>query len=322
MLRDVGLDPADIAHRAAIDPALLSQETFQLPVGKYFTLIELIEQVSGDPALVLRIASPAAFPAFSPVFFAAACSPNLTVAVDRIASHKRLIAPMHVLHKHTEEGFSVTWRWDDPTLSSPRMLVALELVIMTQIARMGTRTAVTPLRVTSPMPLTSADRYATFFGVAPVVGTDTSILFSTADARLPFLTESDFMWRSFEPELRRRHLEMKNITSVAEHTRAILLECLPSGEAELKAAARRMGMSGRTLQRRLGEEGVTFRQLVRSTRERLALHYLKNTSIPYTEIAFLLGFDEASSFFRAFRTWTGRTPETTRRLNSPAPGVT
>jgi AraC-like DNA-binding protein len=71
-------------------------------------------------------------------------------------------------------------------------------------------------------------------------------------------------------------------------------------------------VSGRTLQRRLADEGVTFREVVRGTRERLAKHYLTNTPLPYGEVAFLIGFDEPSSFFRAFREWTGMTPESVR----------
>ena len=71
-------------------------------------------------------------------------------------------------------------------------------------------------------------------------------------------------------------------------------------------------MSGRTLQRRLADEGVSFRTIIQATREKLARHYLTSTQLSYGEVAFLLGFDEPSSFFRAFRDWTGNTPESVR----------
>jgi AraC-like DNA-binding protein len=67
-----------------------------------------------------------------------------------------------------------------------------------------------------------------------------------------------------------------------------------------------------TPQRRLTEEGATFRTVVQTTRERLARHYLSNTTLPHREISFLLGYDEPSSFFRAFHDWSGQTPETFR----------
>ena len=77
-------------------------------------------------------------------------------------------------------------------------------------------------------------------------------------------------------------------------------------------------MSKRTLQRRLEDEGENFRALVNSTRENLARHYLGNTTMSSGEIAFLLGFEDPNSFYRAFQDWTGQTPDSARhalRLN-------
>jgi methylphosphotriester-DNA--protein-cysteine methyltransferase len=64
----------------------------------------------------------------------------------------------------------------------------------------------------------------------------------------------------------------------------------------------------RTLQRRLGEEGVTFQELLADVREGLARHYLTQSTLSLTEIAFLLGYDDPNSFHRAFNRWTGHTP--------------
>ena len=77
-------------------------------------------------------------------------------------------------------------------------------------------------------------------------------------------------------------------------------------------SAREVGLGTRTLQRRLNEEGTTFMTQLNGTREKLALHYLQRTQYSCTEIAFLLGFEEPSSFFRAFHEWTGATPEALR----------
>lgn len=72
-------------------------------------------------------------------------------------------------------------------------------------------------------------------------------------------------------------------------------------------------MSKRTLQRHLKAEGTNFGSVLKETREGLALHCLRQTRITASEIAFLLGFDEPSSFYRAFHDWTGSTPEASRR---------
>ncbi|MFT6821988.1 MAG: AraC-like DNA-binding protein [Myxococcota bacterium] len=310
MLHDLGLPSEDLALTAGIAADLLRLESFRLPVADYFRLIEAADAL--DPTIALRSAEFASPTAFSPVLFAALCSSSFAVAVDRISVHKRLIAPMSVPHGHTSSGFEVGWTWDDPTIHSPRLLVATELVLMTQIARIGTRERICPVRVISPIPLGQQEAYTDFFGVVPEVGTETRLVFTKEGANKPFLTASEELWQTFEPMLRRRLSKLESETPIVERTQSVLLECLPSGEAVLNQAARRLGMSGRTLQRRLEKEGVSFRQVVQSTRERLAQHYLTHTAIPYGEVAFLLGFDEPSSFFRAFRTWTGSTPNAIR----------
>jgi AraC-like DNA-binding protein len=77
--------------------------------------------------------------------------------------------------------------------------------------------------------------------------------------------------------------------------------------------ARRLGLSSRTLQRRLAGEGASFQEVLRETRTALGGHYLAKTTLPIAEVAFLLGFDEPNSFYRAWRAWTGVTPDSVRQ---------
>ena len=101
--------------------------------------------------------------------------------------------------------------------------------------------------------------------------------------------------------------------TVGHRVRAALLEALPSGQGDMDAVSRKLMMSRRTLQRHLDAEGLSFARLLRETRQALAQHYLGNTRLPAAEIAFLLGFEEPNSFYRAFRRWTGQTPDATRQ---------
>ena len=102
--------------------------------------------------------------------------------------------------------------------------------------------------------------------------------------------------------------------TTTQRVRAALLEGLPSGLASIEAITRKLAMSRRTLQRRIEAEGTSFQAILRDTREALARHYLERTALPAAEISFLLGFDEPNSFYRAFRGWTGLTPDSVRRL--------
>ena len=80
----------------------------------------------------------------------------------------------------------------------------------------------------------------------------------------------------------------------------------------MDAVARELAVSTRTLQRRLSDEGTTFQTVLGETRESLAKQYLAHSALSTGEIAFLLGYEEPNSFYRAFRGWTGETPDRVR----------
>ena len=312
IMRDLGIEPRNVLRRARLPEDLFHREPARLPVAEYCRLWEAIEAEAGDSLLPLRAADAMSPEAFHPSIFAALCSGDFTVAARRIAQYKKLIAPMTVEIDDREDGFFVGMRWDDPGLQLPPVLAAVELVFLTQIARIATRERIEPLKVESPHPMEPAEAYAEYFGVEPRCSERHGVTFDPADARRPFLTADEALWEAFEPELRRRLSKLEASAPLAERVRSVLLESLPSGESSIEAVARRLGLSGRTLQRRLKGEGVVYKEIVKETRERLSRHYLTRTDLTYAEISFLVGFGEPSSFFRAFREWTGETPESVR----------
>jgi AraC-like DNA-binding protein len=92
-----------------------------------------------------------------------------------------------------------------------------------------------------------------------------------------------------------------------------MLEELPGREPTVGAIASELHMSPRSLQRRLGDEGTTFAELLAELRHELALRHLQDQRLSIGEVAFLLGFVDVSSFHRAFKRWTGHTPAEYRR---------
>jgi len=87
---------------------------------------------------------------------------------------------------------------------------------------------------------------------------------------------------------------------------------LPHGQARASEVARRLGMSHRTLARRLSSEGLTFSGILDELKSDLAKRYLKEKHLAISEIAWLLGYREVSAFTHAFKRWTGRTPREVR----------
>jgi len=94
----------------------------------------------------------------------------------------------------------------------------------------------------------------------------------------------------------------------AAHERGVTFFDTAEAYPTLGDLAREMCVSARTLQRRLTDAGSSFQQVVDETRHELARHYLEQSAIELHEAAYLLGYEDANSFFRAFRAWEGTTP--------------
>jgi AraC-like DNA-binding protein len=313
LLRDLGLNPANVLRRAALPDDLLQQSNVRLAPADYYRFWDSIEAESGDPLFPIRLCEAVRTESFSPPLFAALCSPNLRVAMQRIAKYKTLVAPMRidVTEKRGVMTFGLTWL--DAPLLPPVSLVVTELLFFTTLARMGTREHLHPLAVTTAMLPSPIAPYEAFLGVRIARGPHHRLSFSTADATRPFLTSNEPLWAAFEPDLRQRLGDLDADVSTSARVRAALNEGLPSGLATMEAVTLRLGLSKRSLQRRLESEGLNFQQLLRDTRVGLAQHYLSRTALPVAEISFLLGFDEPNSFYRAFRAWTGTTPDQVRQ---------
>jgi AraC-like DNA-binding protein len=311
LIKDMGLSLGNILRRAGLPGDLLSGGPAVLDAAQAAALWDAIAVEADDPALPIRIGQAISVESFSPPVFAAICSPNLNVAAARLSRHKALIGPMRLLVTPTDRGTELEFIWP-PGHRVPEVLSATELVWWVALARLATRTHVVPVAVTTPTPPGAADEFADYLGVRVVHGERVTVTFGHRDAARPFLTANEPMWDFFEPELRRRLAQLEDQATTSQRVRAALLELLPSGRGTVDAVARELTVSSRTLQRQLKNEDTAFQTVLSETRESLARHYLRDGSLSATEIAFLLGYDEPSSFYRAYHSWTGQTPAQAR----------
>lgn len=313
LLKDLGVDAARVLRRADLPEDLLARPALRLDAARFHCFWDSLAIEVGEHLLPVRVCAAVRSEAFSPPLFAALCSPDFLVAAQRIARFKTLVAPMRLTVREGRQRVTLDLSWPDLTHPPPPSLVLTELLFLVALGRMGTRERLQPLRVTTVMPPADLTAYVEFLGVRIDQGERNELEFDLADTRRPFLTSSDALWATFEPELRRRLAQLDASVTVGQQVRAVLLEALPSARADIDSVARTLAMSRRSLQRHLESEGISFKQLLQDTRRALAQHYLRKTEIPAAEISFLLGFEESNSFFRAFRAWTGRTPDSVRK---------
>jgi AraC-like DNA-binding protein len=115
----------------------------------------------------------------------------------------------------------------------------------------------------------------------------------------------------------RSHREAARLTCRVAVENAIA-PLLPHGKAGVGEIARQLGMSPRTLERRLRSEGLTFGGVLSELRCDLAKRYLREDDMPISKIAWLLGYQESGGFTHAFKRWTGKTPREARAQKNVA----
>ena len=313
LLRDLGVHPENLFRRADLPEGLLARLPTTLTGEEWFRLWCALEIEVGTPTFPLDLIHASSTESLSPPVFAALCSPDLLTAAQRLRDYKRLLAPMRLDVEMGPEGLDLTFHWLNPPRALPASLITFEFAFVTMLARLATREPVSPLVVRSTVSPANGEAFEGFLGVPIMAGQRNTMRFSRRDALRPFLTASEEMWQTFAPSLRRKMGDLEAASTVSAQVKTILLEGLPSGRTSIEETCKRLAMSKRTLQRRLRGEATTFGELLESTRRTLALHYLQNTGVTSSEIGFLLGFGETSSFYRAFQSWTGSTQEATRR---------
>ena len=314
LLRDLQCEPEALLQSAQLPVDLFTGGPRRVSAPEYHALWDAVARHARPLGVPLPVVVAHALSAelFDPPLFAALCSEHLSQAMERVARYKPLIGPLRMHIQTQQDEVSLTLQWP-PTLEPTPVLGLVELFFWLALARLGTRAHVVPTRVTVPCEVDNPQAYETYLGVELTRSGAWSIHFKADDATRPFLTRQDAMWSVFEPELKARLTQLEHDATLSQKVRAVLLELLPAGEPGVEAVGRRLGLSRRTIQRRLKQESTTFRDILNATREALARHYLTRSELSSPEISFLLGYDDPNSFYRAFNTWTGHTPEHLRR---------
>ncbi len=307
----LGLRAADVLRAAQLPKDLFSRKRPTVSAAEFTALWESLASAMGADAPGLAIGRAVTAEMFSPPLFAAFCSPDLTVATARLSQYKPLVGPL-ILESHAMAGGLELTFGPEPGVVLPNEFIAAELVFLVQLARLALRREIRPIAVEMQNKPDSG-AYAEFFGHAVRSGPFDRVVFSPEDARRPFVSANPALFAAFEPELQLRLDELERNASLAERVRATLMEALPSGRGDVTSIARQLGMSSRSLQRKLGAEGTSFQAELQDLRTRLATGYLNGTEHSSAEISFMLGYDDPNSFIRAFHDWTGTTPEAMRK---------
>ena len=305
LFESVGINIGELLRASSLPEDLLSRREIMLTEEEYFRLMEQVGLMTkGDE--VIRIATNDGIETFSPPVFAAYCSSDGRNFLTRLAHYKRLVGPLQFIVTEQEKDLELEIGSITEGLTVPAFWAELEMVFILNLIRKATQADVKPVSVSFQHEVQSR-ALAEYLGCKPTHGNKNVLTLSQSDAALPFITRNESMWQYIEPELRRRLSEMEIDDSMAARVRSALVELLPAGKTTIDYVASKLCMSRRTLQRKLTDEHTTFQQQLNSTRLLLAQNYLRDSERTNDDIAFLLGYEDTTSFLRAFSTWTGQT---------------
>ncbi|WP_299917071.1 AraC family transcriptional regulator [uncultured Roseobacter sp.] len=235
--------------------------------------------------------------------------------LERLALFKPLVAPIKLTIKKVPQGLSLRFDVSDEMAKMPDSFELFDLVYFVEIARVHTGVKIVPLSVKGPSIAPLRHALEAYFECMPEVGPYAELILREEDADLPLISANAALLDDFIPTLQRRLAQRTSRDTMAERVEATLREILPSGKASANDVCARLHLSRRSLQRRLHEEGQTFRALLDATRASMAKDLLAQGDVSVEEISYLLAYRDPNSFYRAFHNWTGMTPMQAREIS-------
>ena len=305
-LKSIGMSMENILEKAGISNILWKEE-IQFSTEEYYLFLKEIDEVITDEQ-ILVISNVDNLNMFIPSFFAALSSKNGLEGLKRLAKYKKLIGPVLLEIKEFEEIVQVQYFFEQREKELPRFAVLNEQLMLINLLNKGIGKKISPVSVTSPFEygeLLTKEINATINKAK-----QNEIIFSMKDLKKPFLTANNIMVEYLEPQLKQKLAEMESETfeTFASRVQKKLFQLIPPSEQfSLENVAEEFGISGRTLQRNLSAENTSFNQLVKDIQKIMTFNYLEAKELSIDEIAYLVGYTELSSFYRAFKKWTGKT---------------
>jgi len=308
-LEELGVPPADVLRQAGLPAGLFDQEKILVTTEELFALYRGLAEASCDPAIGLKLGTEHRVERYDPVAIAAVSARSFRDALERLGRYKQLTCPeeLHVAERGDE--CRVQFKWLLAHEAEPPLLVDLCFAWVVGIARRGTGGLIDPKRLELRGATGNPEMYEAHFGCpAKFNALENTIVFDKADLDRPFLTHNADLFGTVAPQLEAELKQALASKAIGEQVKGILKRLLAGRRPGIEDVARELGLSSRTLQRRLAEDGATFQQLMQEARRELARHYLLHASLELNETAYLLGYEDAHSFFRAFHDWEGSSP--------------
>jgi AraC-like DNA-binding protein len=317
-LKELSVSMETVLRLAGLPPAVSDEEPLTLTTEQFFAFWTAVGDVSSDPAIGLLLGSETRIERYDPVSIATLSASSFRDACERASRYKQLTCPEEIRLVPRGGDHAIQFKWTQAEDAEPPVLVDLCFAWMLNIGRRGTGLPITPRSVELTRAAQHRAMYETHFGCrVKFRAANNAIVFATTDLDRPFLTHNAELLAMLGPQLDAQLADRRASDRAQDRVTNVIKRLLAGKRPDLGEVARELGVSTRTLQRRLGDAGVTFQQLLETARRELAHHYLLHSTLDLSQTAYLLGYEDANSFFRAFQQWEGSSPGRWREERRP-----
>ena len=314
-LKSAGVPVAPLLRRAGLTPELIDDPEVRLSVRSQITLLDEAAIALKDDCIGFTLARDHDPREIGLLYYVMASSQTLGEALKRIARYSRITNEALVFGYREGNRLIISLSYSGVPRHSDRHQMEFCMFAAIRICRMLTGQNLVPQHFTIAHHRSGGtSEMARFVGTKVQFGADTDEFALNIDAReLPLIHSdnhlNDLLLKYCESTLAHRRGDLSQLRTRVENAISSLL---PHGRVILGDIARSLGMSERTLARKLSDEGLNFTEILQQLRRDLAVRYLDDRKLHVSKIAWLLGFQEVSAFTHAFKRWTGKTPREMR----------
>ena len=235
--------------------------------------------------------------------------------MDRVQRYSSIANAGLVLKCSADRNFTIALRYAGVARHSDRQQMECFVTMLVRFCRASTHRRLNPIGVHFVHRRASeSPELEKYFGCQIEFDADTDkIIFDKRAKQLPLVSAdpylNEILLRACEQALAYRRPHASSLRIAIENT---ITPLLPHGKAQLPAVAQMLGLSNRTLARRLTAEGLSFSEILDQLRSDLAAHYLGDASLSISQIAWLVGYQAVSAFSHGCKRWTGMNPKRMR----------
>jgi AraC-like DNA-binding protein len=305
------LDVGALLKKAGLTEKHVDHSATRLSVKSQIAFLNLVAAALKDELLGFHLAQHFDLREIGLLYYVMASSDTLGDALERAARYIRIVNEGVHLEYRESKYLAVTFEYVGVVRHQDRHQIEFFMACLIRLVRQLSGSKLLPDRVRVTHHRTDVDStLRSFFGCEVAFGSSMDeITFSSAIEPVPLASADPFLNALLIAQCDQTRTDRLRPATLRISVENEIAPLLPHGKAQAPAIARKLGMSQRTLARRLASEGLSFTAILDGLRRELAKHYLSEADLPITTIAWLLGYREVSAFTHAFKRWTGKTPK-------------